>query len=57
MDDSAIEANIDATAVVLAGTADLWHLTWAPGPASLMKRLPVLARAHPVLGPRHLYDQ
>jgi hypothetical protein len=55
VDDQTIEANINIVASSLCRTADLWRLSWAPGPRSLLKRVPVLAKAHPILGPRHLH--
>lgn len=54
--DELIERNIVANAAELYERAPVYRMVWAPGPRSLLKRVPALARAHPVLRAHRLYE-
>jgi hypothetical protein len=54
--DELLEANITTTAERLASSVPIYRMVWAPGPRSLLKRVPALARAHPVLSAHRLFE-
>lgn len=48
-DDALLDGNVARVAQRLFETVEIHRMVWAPGPRSLLKRVPALARAHEVL--------